>query len=101
MGQGKDPHPVHRPPSRHHSCIPAAAPRRPRSNGCAGGSTWAHPADNYGNSIRTLKNGKQELKKDEYFVMGSNPKSYDSRYWGAVKKQDIMYYGTFYIPFSW
>lgn len=57
--------------------------------------------DSYGNSIRTLKNGKQELKEDEYFVMGSNPKSYDSRYWGAVKKQDIMYYGTFYIPFSW
>lgn len=57
--------------------------------------------DSYGNSIRTLKAGKLELKKDEYFVMGTNPKSYDSRYWGAIKQDEILYYGTFCIPFSW
>lgn len=57
--------------------------------------------DSYGNSIRTLKEGKQEIKENEYFVMGENPKSYDSRYWGAIKQQDILYFGTFYIPFSW
>lgn len=57
--------------------------------------------DSYGNSIRTLKTGKLELKKDEYFVMGTNPKSYDSRYWGAIKQDEILYYGTFCIPFSW
>lgn len=57
--------------------------------------------DSYGNSIRTLKEGKQEIKEDEYFVMGSNPKSYDSRYWGTIRQQDILYFGTFYIPFSW
>lgn len=57
--------------------------------------------DSYGNNIRTLKAGKLELKKDEYFVMGSNPKSYDSRYWGAIKQDEILYYGTFCIPFSW
>lgn len=56
--------------------------------------------DSYGNSIRTLKEGKQEIKENEYFVMGENPKSYDSRYWGAIKQQDILYFGTFYIPFS-
>ncbi|ERT34878.1 MULTISPECIES: signal peptidase I [Fusobacterium] len=57
--------------------------------------------DSYGNNIRTLKEGKQEIREDEYFVMGSNPKSYDSRYWGAIKQQDILYFGTFYIPFTW
>lgn len=58
--------------------------------------------DSYGNSIRTLKEGKQEkIKQNEYFVMGSNPKSYDSRYWGAINKKDILYFGTFHIPFSW
>ena len=57
--------------------------------------------DSYGNNIRTLKAGKLELKKDEYFVMGTNPKSYDSRYWGAIKQDEILYYGTFRIPFSW
>ena len=56
--------------------------------------------DSYGNSIRTLKAGKLELKKDEYFVMGTNPKSYDSRYWGAIKQDEILFYGTFCIPFS-
>lgn len=57
--------------------------------------------DSYGNSIRTLKAGKLELKKDEYFVMGTNQKSYDSRYWGAIKQDEILFYGTFCIPFSW
>ena len=55
--------------------------------------------DSLGNKVRTLKEGKQFLKVDEYWVMGTNDSSYDSRYWGAIKKKDILYYGNQYIQF--
>lgn len=56
--------------------------------------------DSYGNEIKTLNEGKIPIANDEIFVMGENPKSYDSRYWGSIKRSDVKYYGRFYIPFQ-
>jgi signal peptidase I len=36
-------------------------------------------------------NGPLKLKDNEYFVLGDNrDRSYDSRFWGTVRKQDII-----------
>lgn len=34
--------------------------------------------------------GKTKLGDDQYWFMGTSPKSFDSRYWGAVKREDII-----------
>lgn len=31
-----------------------------------------------------------KLAKDEYFVMGETPMSYDSRYWGTITNKDVI-----------
>ena len=37
-----------------------------------------------------LPDSKKILSKDEYFLMGETPDSFDSRYFGTVKKKDII-----------
>lgn len=37
-----------------------------------------------------LPDSKKILSKDEYFLMGETPDSFDSRYFGIVKKKDII-----------
>lgn len=37
-----------------------------------------------------LPNMRKTLSKDEYFLMGETPDSFDSRYFGTVKKKDII-----------
>lgn len=32
----------------------------------------------------------QKLKQDEFLVLGEHPDSYDSRYFGPIKKQDVI-----------
>ena len=32
-----------------------------------------------------------EVKEDEVFVLGTNDKSFDSRYYGCIKKSDVIY----------
>lgn len=34
--------------------------------------------------------GKGELTQDEFWFMGTSPRSFDSRYWGAVKREDVL-----------
>lgn len=34
--------------------------------------------------------GTQTLKQDEYWFMGTSPRSFDSRYWGPVKRNAII-----------
>ena len=34
--------------------------------------------------------GKGVLKPDEFWFMGTSPRSFDSRYWGTVKREDVM-----------
>jgi conjugal transfer pilin signal peptidase TrbI len=34
-------------------------------------------------------NGRYLLASDEYFVLGVNPRSFDSRYWGPIKRDSI------------
>ncbi len=57
--------------------------------------------DSFGNNIRTLEEGIYFLKEDEYFVMGEHFNSYDSRYFGSIKKNEIIYVGKLLIPFFW
>lgn len=46
----------------------------------------------------TYRFAKVQLKQDEYFVMGDNrPRSQDSRYFGPVKKEEILSEGFFYL----
>jgi conjugal transfer pilin signal peptidase TrbI len=33
--------------------------------------------------------GDYQLASDEYFVLGVNPRSFDSRYWGPIKRDSI------------
>ncbi|GGP74101.1 hypothetical protein GCM10009347_42850 [Shewanella algicola] len=30
------------------------------------------------------------LKEDQYFVIGETPLSYDSRFWGTIKRSDMI-----------
>ncbi|MCG7878828.1 MAG: signal peptidase I [Candidatus Thiodiazotropha endolucinida] len=34
--------------------------------------------------------GKTKLGDDQYWFLGTSPKSFDSRYWGAVKRENII-----------
>lgn len=34
--------------------------------------------------------GKATLKEDEYWFLGTSPRSFDSRYWGAVTRDQII-----------
>ena len=34
--------------------------------------------------------GKGVLQQDEFWFMGTSPRSFDSRYWGSVKREDIL-----------
>lgn len=34
--------------------------------------------------------GKTRLKNDQYWFLGISPQSFDSRYWGAVKRENII-----------
>lgn len=47
----------------------------------------------------TLKNfiGKRVLKADEYWVLGDLPMSFDSRYWGAIRVDQLV--GRAYVLF--
>ena len=38
-----------------------------------------------------LKEKKYIIKEDEVFVLGTNDKSFDSRYYGCIKKSDVIY----------
>lgn len=35
-------------------------------------------------------NTEEKLKKNEYFVMGTNPRSFDSRYYGPIRRLNII-----------
>lgn len=56
--------------------------------------------DGFGKRLPGLKNGKYILKEKTYFVMGENPFSYDSRYYGAIPATKIKEVGFLLIPFS-
>ena len=47
--------------------------------------------DSEGKPISSILKRKTILKKDELFLMGSSKNSFDSRYYGAIKKKDIIY----------
>src|SRR5690606_12633110 len=34
--------------------------------------------------------GKRTLQDNEYWVMGDSDQSFDSRYWGSIKSEDII-----------
>jgi len=34
--------------------------------------------------------GKKTLKQNQYWVLGTSEKSFDSRYWGAIRHEDII-----------
>lgn len=40
--------------------------------------------------IRRKFVGKKKLAADEYWMMGTNPKSFDSRYWGVMHEDQII-----------
>ena len=44
--------------------------------------------DSKGLLLPRMKN--QILRKDEYFVLGTHPTSFDSRYYGAIRKEVIL-----------
>jgi len=49
----------------------------------------AKTTDSNGNSVSRFKyNGK--IPKGDFFVMGTHPRSYDSRYWGFVNENQIQ-----------
>ncbi|EFS20889.1 hypothetical protein FSBG_00386 [Fusobacterium gonidiaformans 3-1-5R] len=56
--------------------------------------------DSYGNKINRLSNGSYTISPGEYFVLGEHPNSYDSRYYGALTKEEISQVGKLFIPFS-
>ena len=34
--------------------------------------------------------GRQVLTENQYWVLGTSEKSFDSRYWGAISREDII-----------
>ena len=47
--------------------------------------------DGLNNNLPQLKEKKYIVKVDEVFVLGTNDKSFDSRYYGCIKKSDVIY----------
>ena len=49
--------------------------------------------ENLGVTILKCIEEKKEyiVKEDEVFVLGTNDKSFDSRYYGCIKKSDVIY----------
>lgn len=56
--------------------------------------------DSYGNKIDILPEGMYTISPEEYFVLGEHEDSYDSRYYGALTKEEILQVGNLFIPFS-
>lgn len=56
--------------------------------------------DSFGNKINMLPEGIYTIFPGEYFVLGEHPNSYDSRYFGALTKEEILQVGNLFIPFS-
>lgn len=46
-----------------------------------------------------LKEGKYILKKDEYFMLGDNARSFDSSYMGIIRKDQIKSKAELMIEF--
>lgn len=53
--------------------------------------------DTKGRKLRHIE--KIIVGKDEYFVMGTSQKSYDSRYFGTINKKDILYFAKPVLTF--
>ncbi len=47
--------------------------------------------DGLNNKLPQLKEKEYIVKEDEVFVLGTNNKSFDSRYYGCIKKSDVIY----------
>ncbi len=47
--------------------------------------------DGLNNNLPQLKEKEYIVKEDEIFVLGTNDKSFDSRYYGCIKKSDVIY----------
>lgn len=47
--------------------------------------------DGLNNKLPQLKEKKYIVKVNEVFVLGTNDKSFDSRYYGCIKKSDVIY----------
>ena len=47
--------------------------------------------DELNNKLPQLKEKEYIVKEDEVFVLGTNDKSFDSRYYGCIKKSDVIY----------
>ena len=47
--------------------------------------------DGLNNRLPQLKEKEYIVKEDEVFVLGTNDKSFDSRYYGCIKKSDVIY----------
>lgn len=47
--------------------------------------------DGLNNKLPQLKEKKHIVKEGEVFVLGTNDKSFDSRYYGCIKKSDVIY----------
>ena len=47
--------------------------------------------DGLNNKLPQLKEKEYIVKEDEVFVLGTNDKSFDSRYYGCIKKSDVIY----------
>ena len=47
--------------------------------------------DGLNNKLPQLKEKEYIIKVDEVFVLGTNDKSFDSRYYGCIKKSDVIY----------
>lgn len=47
--------------------------------------------DGLDNKLPQFKEKEYMVKEDEIFVLGTNDKSFDSRYYGCIKKSDVIY----------
>lgn len=63
----------------------------------ARGLYWLHDRETQEIDPNTLKKftGKKTLKDGEYWMMGTSRRSFDSRYWGVVSKDQII--GRMYV----
>jgi signal peptidase I len=64
----------------------------------AGKSLQAIDQDKQGNSLPNSQ-GCHQLSKDEVFLLGDHPGSFDSRYFGPVSRRDLS--GTYRQVLSW